>query len=124
MTVKAQGFKTAVQENVLVLAAQNRGVNFRLQVGSFSQTVTVTSTPPLIQTTGGSGGTVLQQRAVRNLPLNGRQVYMLIRTTPGSQFLQTQFGASGYSGTRGWTSPTITALAAAPRKPATSTISR
>ncbi len=102
MTVKAQGFKTAVQENVVVLAAQSRGVNFKLQVGSVSQAVTVTSTPPIIETASGSGGTVLQTRQVENLPLNGRQVYMLVRTTPGSQFLQQQFGASGYSGTRGW----------------------
>lgn len=102
MTVKAQGFKSNVQENVLILAAQSRAVNFQLQVGSLSQSITVSSTPPLIDTASGSGGSVLQARAVQNLPLNGRQVYMLVRTTPGSQFLQQQFGASGYSGTRGW----------------------
>lgn len=102
MTVKAQGFKTVVQDNVLVLAAQGRSVNFQLQVGSLAAHITVTSTPPLIETSSGSGGTVLQARAIQNLPLNGRQVYMLVRTTPGSQFMQTQFGASGYSGTRGW----------------------
>lgn len=39
---------------------------------------------------------------VQNLPLNGRQVYMLLALTPGARFTQTQFGASGYSGTRGW----------------------
>ncbi|MDQ2842041.1 MAG: TonB-dependent receptor, partial [Acidobacteriota bacterium] len=33
---------------------------------------------------------------------NRRQIYTLIGTTPGSQFLQTQFGAQGYSGTRAW----------------------
>ncbi|MDE3180521.1 MAG: carboxypeptidase regulatory-like domain-containing protein, partial [Acidobacteriota bacterium] len=102
MTVKAPGFRTLVQENVLVLAATSKGVNFRMQVGSVTSHVTVTSTPPLIETESGSGGSVLQARAIANLPLNGRQVYMLTRTTPGSQFLQTQFGASGYSGTRGW----------------------
>ncbi|HEX5483935.1 MAG TPA: carboxypeptidase-like regulatory domain-containing protein, partial [Terriglobia bacterium] len=102
ITVEAQGFKTAVQENVLILAAQSRGVNFTLQVGSATQAVTVTATPPLIETSSGSGGTVLQARQVANLPLNGRQVYMLVQTTPGSKFNQTQFGASGYSGTRGW----------------------
>lgn len=102
ITVKARGFKTAVQENVLVLAAQSRGVNFKLEVGAVSQAVTVTSTPPIIETASGSGGTVLEARQVENLPLNGRQVYMLVQTTPGSKFNQTQFGASGYSGTRGW----------------------
>lgn len=102
LTVKANGFKTNVQENVVMLAAQSQSLNLKLEVGSLAQSVTVTSVPPLIDTATGSGGTVLQQRAVQNLPLNGRQVYMLVRTTPGSQFMQQQFGASGYSGTRGW----------------------
>ncbi|MGH9451805.1 MAG: carboxypeptidase regulatory-like domain-containing protein [Terriglobia bacterium] len=100
--VSAHGFKTAVQENVLILSAQARAVNFKLQVGAVQQSVTVSATPPLIETSSGSGGTVLQARQVANLPLNGRQIYMLVGTTPGSKFLQTQFGASGFSGTRGW----------------------
>ncbi len=45
---------------------------------------------------------MLSERELANVPLNGRQVYTLIGTTPGSQFLQTQFGAQGYSGTRAW----------------------
>jgi hypothetical protein len=45
---------------------------------------------------------VLSTRELEDVPLNGRQIYTLLGTTPGSQFLQTQFGASGYSGTRGW----------------------
>ena len=57
---------------------------------------------PLIETANGSGGTVLTGQQLENLPMNGRQVYTLLGTTPGSQFLQTQFGAQGYSGTRAW----------------------
>ncbi|TAM81462.1 MAG: TonB-dependent receptor [Acidobacteria bacterium] len=102
VTVGANGFKTNVQGNVLLQASASFGLNFTLQVGSITQSVTVTSAPPLINTASGSSSNVLTGRAIENLPLNGRQVYMLIGTTPGSQFLQTQFGASGYSGTRGW----------------------
>ncbi|HLH02541.1 MAG TPA: carboxypeptidase-like regulatory domain-containing protein [Bryobacteraceae bacterium] len=102
VTVTAPGFKTQVQNNVVVQASQSRGLNFALQIGTETQTVDVSAAPPLIETANGSGGTVLTQQQLENLPLNGRQVYTLIGTTPGSQFLQTQFGAQGYSGTRGW----------------------
>ncbi len=102
VTVKAQGFKTAVQANVLIVAAESRALNFRLQVGAPTQSVTVTAAPPLLRTSSGSGGTIISERAVQNLPLDGRQVYMLIETTPGSQFTQETFGSSGFSGTRGW----------------------
>ena len=102
VTVEAKGFKKNVQGNVLLQASESYGLNFKLQVGATTQSVTVTAAPPLINTASGSSGTILTGRAIESLPLNGRQVYMLIGTTPGSQFLQTQFGASGYSGTRGW----------------------
>ena len=36
------------------------------------------------------------------LPLNGRQVYMLLQLTAGTLFTQTTFGATGFSGTRAW----------------------
>ncbi len=102
VTVTEQGFKTQQQANVVVQAGKSTGLNFSLQVGAESQTVDVTAAPPLIETANGSGGTVLTERELENVPLNGRQVYTLLGTTPGSQFLQTQFGAGGYSGTRSW----------------------
>jgi hypothetical protein len=102
LTVTDQGFKTQVQDNVVVQSGKSTGLNFGLQLGTETQTVEVSGAPPLIETANGSGGTVLTQEQIQNLPLNGRQVYMLLGTTPGSQFLQTQFGAQGYSGTRAW----------------------
>ncbi|MGB6482338.1 MAG: TonB-dependent receptor [Candidatus Acidiferrales bacterium] len=102
VTVDAPGFKTAVQDKVLLVAAQYFGQNFKLEVGPVAEKVTVTAAPPLLETASGSGGTDIDQRTITSVPLDGRQVYMLIGTTPGSQFTQTTFGAGGYSGTRGW----------------------
>ncbi len=102
VTVTAPGFKEQEQDNVVLQAGVSRGLDFALQVGAASQTVEVTGAPPLLETANGSGGTILTQREIENVPLNGRQIFMLIGTTPGSQFTQTQFGAQGYSGTRGW----------------------
>jgi hypothetical protein len=103
-TVKAtaQGFKTAIQDKVLLLAGKYFGQNFVLQVGTIQETVEVTAEPAMIETANGSGGTILDERTLQNVPVSGRQVYMLIGTVPGSQFTQTQFGPGGFSGTRGW----------------------
>ena len=38
----------------------------------------------------------------QGLPNSGRMIYNLIGLTAGAQFTQTQFGASGFSGTRAW----------------------
>jgi len=103
-TVKASvpGFKTAVQDKVELLAGKYFGQDFKLEIGAFHEKVEVTAAPPMIETANGSGGTILDEKTVAEMPLDGRQVYMLIGTTPGSQFTQTTFGPGGYSGTRGW----------------------
>lgn len=102
VSAAANGFKTGVQQNVLIQASGYRGLNFTLRVGDLSESVTVTDAPPLLDLASGSGGTVISQRELEDAPLNGRQVYTLLGTTPGSQFTTTSFGASGNSGTRGW----------------------
>jgi carboxypeptidase family protein len=103
VTATGQGFKTAVQDKVLLLASQTFNQNFKLDVGSVAQQVVVTSAPPQLETANGSGGTLIDSRTLSNVPLNGGQSYMLIGTTPGSQFTTTSFGPGvGNSGTRGW----------------------
>ncbi|MBV8895281.1 MAG: carboxypeptidase regulatory-like domain-containing protein, partial [Acidobacteriaceae bacterium] len=102
VTVTAPGFKQQVQQNVVMEAGRSTGLNFSLQLGAVGQTVEVSAAPPLIETANGSGGTILTEREIENAPLNGRQIYSLIGTTPGSQVTQTQYGAQGFSGTRAW----------------------
>jgi len=96
-TVKASanGFKTAIQDKVLLLAGKYFGQNFTLQVGAAAENVEVTAAPPMLETANGSGGTILDERTLQNVPVTGRQVYNLIGTTPGSQF-------TGSSQRRGW----------------------
>ncbi|HVW78271.1 MAG TPA: carboxypeptidase regulatory-like domain-containing protein [Alloacidobacterium sp.] len=102
VTAQASGFKTAVQDKVLLLASQTFNQNFSLELGAASEQVVVNTAPAQLETTTGSGGTVIDQRTLQSVPLNGGQSYTLIGTTPGSQFTQTQFGNGGYHGTTGW----------------------
>ena len=102
VTAQATGFKTAVQDKVLLLASTTFTQNFRLEIGSVSEHVEVNTAPPELETSTASNNTVLDQRELEGVPLNGGQAYMLIGTTPGSQFTTTHFGPGGDSGTRGW----------------------
>lgn len=102
VTVKAKGFRTEVRPGLTLDVAQKINLNVGLTAGGETETVTVTTNPIQLATTDASGGTVMDPEKVQNLPLNGRQIYMLMALTPGVRFTQTQFGAGGYSGTRGW----------------------
>src|SRR3989441_797509 len=102
VTVDAAGFRRSVRTNVPLSVAEKEELDFTLELGSAVQEVLVSATPDIVNTADASGGTTMNLQQVQNLPLNGRQVYMLMQLTPGVMFLQTQFGSSGYSGTRGW----------------------
>jgi hypothetical protein len=101
ITAEANGFNKAKQDKVTLLTAQTFNQNFTLRPGAAGETVEVTTAPPELETSTGSGGTVLGAREVENVPLNGGQAYALIGTTPGNQ-VTSQAGPGGNSGTRGW----------------------
>ncbi|MEQ1641829.1 MAG: TonB-dependent receptor [Pyrinomonadaceae bacterium] len=90
-------FKTLKQE-VTLEVAQNANLNFTLQAGVISETVTVTSEIPQVDTSSSALSQVIQGREAVELPLNGRNVLELARLTPGvTQGIPSGF-ASGVSG--------------------------
>lgn len=99
---EAPGFKKVVHDGVIVDVSAKISQTFALPIGAVNETVAVNESSLQLSTADASGGTVMDPEKVQNLPLNGRQVYMLLALTPGVRFTQTQFGAGGYSGTRGW----------------------
>lgn len=102
IAIQAPGFRREVYPNQILSISQKLNLSVALTPGGATDVVTVTTDQLQLATTDASGGTVMDPEKVQNLPLNGRQVYMLMALTPGVRFTQTQFGAGGYSGTRGW----------------------
>jgi hypothetical protein len=100
--IVANGFKTVRREGVVVQVQDKLNLSFTLEPGQLTENVVVTGTQELIQTETASRGQVFDEVKTQELPLNGRQVYMLLNLTPGVVFTQEQFGATGFSGTRGW----------------------
>ena len=74
VTVTAKGFKNFVQENVTVDALDTVAVNARLTIGAAEQTITVTTAPPVLETTDASLGAVMDNQMYSSLPaFDGRR---------------------------------------------------
>jgi len=75
ITVNAKGFQNFKQENVEVNGLTITGYNASLSVGSASETVTVTSAPPLLQSTNATLGGVITNETYESLPdlMSGQQ---------------------------------------------------
>ena len=82
--VKAQGFKTQVADQVSIEVARTVVQNFQMDIGAISETVLVTSEASVIESATTSVGTVINQRTVQEIPLNGRHFVDLGLLIPGS----------------------------------------
>jgi hypothetical protein len=72
VTCAAPGFKTEIRRNIPLELNQKARVDFQLQVGQQAETVEVTSALPLLKTEDATLGSVVDQRRIIELPLNGR----------------------------------------------------
>ena len=102
LEVTAAGFNKLRRENITLMVAEKLALPLKLELGSINTQVTVSADAEVVQSSDASGGLNFDSTQTSEYPLNGRQVYMLMDLTPGVLFTQEQFGASGFSGTRGW----------------------
>lgn len=102
VTVTAQGFQTQRRAGIILLTNDKLNLTFNMEVGQMAQEITVVGEQELINTATASRGLVFDPIKMQEIPMNGRQTYMLMRLSPGVMFTQREFGATGYSGTRAW----------------------
>jgi len=81
--VEAKGFKTVERPNVGIEVATDVRVDFALQPGQVSETVTITEEVPLVNTTSATLGGTLSNQEINDLPLNGRNYQNLLQLRPG-----------------------------------------
>ena len=81
--VSNSGFKTIIKPDIIIHVEDALAINFTLPIGAASEIVTVAGGAPLVNTENASVGTVIDQKFVENLPLNGRSFNGLLQLTPG-----------------------------------------
>jgi hypothetical protein len=93
--VLKDGFKEVVKTGLVLHVQDVVAENFSLQVGSVSQSLTVTADALSINTSDASVSTVIDRNLVENLPMNGRSFNTLIQLTPGVVLSQYGFNVNG-----------------------------
>jgi hypothetical protein len=101
--VTAAGFQTLRRQEITLSISQRLELPIQLNVGNATtEVITVTGDLQAVDSTDANRSLLFDPVKTQEYPLNGRQSYMLLTLTPGVIFTQEQFGASGFSGTRGW----------------------
>src|SRR5216117_2994754 len=83
--VEAQlaGFQTEVRSGITLTVGRSAVVNFALKVGQISDKVTITEEAPLVESTTSAMSSLVDERTIRDLPLNGRSWDNLALLQPG-----------------------------------------
>jgi len=81
--VNVSGFKKWVREGIIIQVNQRARVDVTLEIGRLEETTTVVASTPLLRTDSSEVGTVIEERAIKELPLNGRNFATLVYLTPG-----------------------------------------
>jgi hypothetical protein len=100
LRVTAKGFQAVDRRDIELQVQQTARIDVALQVGEMTQTVEITGGAPLLTTEDATVGTVIENRRIVDLPLNGRNALALVFLSSNVTF---GFGASnvGMSGDRG-----------------------
>jgi hypothetical protein len=93
--VEKPGFKKLIRPGVILHAQDALDIDFEMPVGAASESVTVEGGAPLLNTESASVSTLIDNRFVENMPLNGRSFGSLIDLTPGVVLVPTNFFEEG-----------------------------
>jgi len=83
LTADATGFKAYVENGIVLNVSQASTIDIKMALGSQSDTVTVTSEAPLLETEKSDRGAVLSLRTVEEVPLGVRNPIELVEIVPG-----------------------------------------
>jgi hypothetical protein len=83
LAVEAKGFESYVQKEIVLNMSQAATIDIKMKLGSQSDTVTVTSEAPLLETEKSDRGAVLSLRTVEEVPLGVRNPIELVEIVPG-----------------------------------------
>jgi hypothetical protein len=92
-----KGFKIIERQNIVLEVGQEVRVDLALQPGDQEQTITVTESIPLVETTNAELGGTISNEIINDIPLNGRNFENLLQLRPGVTI---------YPGGSGWAQST------------------
>ncbi|MET0553508.1 MAG: TonB-dependent receptor, partial [Vicinamibacteria bacterium] len=100
VTAALSGFATVRRQNLTLTIGQTLAVDVALKVASASEEITVSAEAPILEATRTQQSSTVGERAVSNLPVNGRNFIDFVLTTPGVS-RDTRGGDISFAGQRG-----------------------
>ena len=100
ISVEAAGFKKFNQRGVVLSIGDVREVDAVLEVGEVSDSVNVEAAAPLLQTSDSTVGTVINNKQIEDLPLNGRDYLQLAALSSGTIASSQGVSVGGQAGTQ------------------------
>jgi Carboxypeptidase regulatory-like domain/TonB dependent receptor len=85
ITAEAPNFKKVERPAIRLEVAKDIRIDLQLTAGNASEVVTVTDEAPLVETTTDTLGGTFTNKAINDLPLNGRDFQNLVTLRPGVQ---------------------------------------
>lgn len=84
LRVEHEGFRRSQQTGVILDAASQRVIDFKLELGAVTESVSVSASIQQVQTTSGEIGRVINETQLSQIALNGRNYTQLLRLIPGT----------------------------------------
>jgi hypothetical protein len=95
LEIQKSGFKKLIKPEVILHVQDALRVDLQMTLGDVSETVTVESGAPLVNTESAAVSTVINRTFVENVPLNGRSFQTLIELAPGVVVTPSTFNDQG-----------------------------
>ena len=83
VTASSQGFESVARDHVTVSVDQTTTLNIALQVGKVTDTVTVSESVDLVDTSNSTVGQLISAETIDRVPLFNRNVYDLVQLSAG-----------------------------------------
>ncbi len=87
VAAEAPGFKKTLRSGLSLMVAGRLDVPIQLEVGQLAETVEVSATAALLETTSASGGRVIDNRQIMQLPFSDLNPFVLAGLAPGMQWV-------------------------------------
>ncbi len=90
--VKASGFAIGKREQVQLSVGNTQSFNITLQIAAVSEQMTITANSEIVNVTDTNNSVVINQQAIENLPIRGRNFTEFLQLTPNVMQEQNRFG--------------------------------
>src|SRR5689334_11807292 len=84
--VETSGFQAEERSGVTLQVQQVARIDFRMVVGQVSETLTIAATAEMLTTENATVGTVIENKTIVEMPLNGRNFLQLVALSPNVSF--------------------------------------